>query len=517
MNTTGTLKGRFSKLDGKRQAHLNRCRACSELTIPAILPADGKTENDALPTPYQGAGARCVNNLSAKLLLALLPPNSPFFRLKLDPKVIRELTEAMGESDFKTKIEAGMASTEQDISDFVEMLALRVPAFRLMRNLVVTGNAMMVLPDEGGMKVHRLDQYVVRRDPMGDVLEAIIKEGIAQDSVPESVLAKVPERARGAKDDLKDLELYTRVWRDGKMMRVTQEVSGVPMPETEGSWPIEKCPYHPLTWTRIDGENYGRGHVEEYLGDFISLESLSKSIVEASAGAAKVLFLLDPNSVTTKKELNRTPNMGFAIGRKDDVTVLQLDKYADFQIAFNTIQKIEDRLEAAFLLHGSVQRAGERVTATEIQYMIRELEDALGGIYSVLSQEFQLVLVRRLMAVMTKKGLLPRMPAAVHPTITTGLEALGRGHDLAKLEAFLGHIQPLGPDVVKMWVKVGNYITRVGTAVGLNTDGLVATIEEIKAEQEQQKQEQMMMELGKPAVGPIAGAMAKQMGEAQNG
>jgi hypothetical protein len=451
-----------------------------------------------------------VNNLASKVLLALMPPNSPFFRLKIDPKVIAELKETLGDEKFKTQIESGLARTEQDITDYMESLLIRVPAFRLFLNLIVTGNCLRVLGPEGGMKVHRLDQYVVRRDPMGDPVEIILKEGIARDLIPPAVLAKVSQRAERQAKAEDSLPMFTKVWRDRDKMRVVQEIGGILVPETEGSWKIESCPYQPQTWIRIDGEDYGRGHVEAYLGDFVSLESLSKSIVEGSAAAARILFFLHPNAIATKREILNTPNMGFATGRADDVTVLQLEKHHDFQIAFNTMGKIEDRLEAAFLLNSSVQRKGERVTATEVQYIARELEDALGGIYSILSQEYQMPLVLGVMDLMRKKNMLPHMPE-VRPTITTGLEALGRGHDLAKLDALLQHVAPLGPDAVKVWVKVGNYITRVCTALGINSDGLVPTEEEVAQMMEQEKQERMMMEMGKPAIGPIAGAMAQSM------
>ena len=40
----------------------------------------------------------------------------------------------------------------------------------------------------------------------------------------------------------------------------------------------------------VDGESYGRGRVEEFIGDLKSLEALSQALVEGSAAAAKVVF-----------------------------------------------------------------------------------------------------------------------------------------------------------------------------------------------------------------------------------
>ena len=75
---------------------------------------------------------------------------------------------------------------------------------------------------------------------------------------------------------------------------------------------------------------------------------------------------------------------------------LQVNKFNDFNIAFQTMRLIEERLQFAFMLNTSVQRNNDRVTATEINYVSKELDDSLGGLYSLLSQELQLPLINRL-------------------------------------------------------------------------------------------------------------------------
>ena len=63
---------------------------------------------------------------------------------------------------------------------------------------------------------------------------------------------------------------------------------------------------------------------------------------------------------------------------------------------------IQDRLSQAFLLNSSVQRNAERVTAEEIKFVASELESTLGGIYGVLTQEFQQPLLKLIMNKMKK-------------------------------------------------------------------------------------------------------------------
>ena len=54
--------------------------------------------------------------------------------------------------------------------------------------------------------------------------------------------------------------------------------------------------------------NYGRGHVESYLGDLKSLEGLSRSILEGSSASAKMLLMVNPSGTTRASALAKAPN-----------------------------------------------------------------------------------------------------------------------------------------------------------------------------------------------------------------
>ena len=92
----------------------------------------------------------------------------------------------------------------------------------------------------------------------------------------------------------------------------------------------------------------------------------------------------------------------------------------------------------------------------------------------------------------------------VDPVITTGLESLGRSHDLAKLDTFIGGVlQTLGPELVHQYVNVGDYLQRRASALGLNTKGLIKSAEEVQAQQQQQTQMALAQKLGGPAIGAM--------------
>jgi hypothetical protein len=495
-----TAQGLYHSLENQRWSFLDRGRQSSELTLPYVLPPDGANYATKYYTPYQGIGAKGVLNLASKLLLALLPPNAPFFRLVIDryelDKAKAELG-AEGAEQLRSDLEKALADVERSVSQEVEVQNFRNGIFQALKNLLITGNALLYLPDEGGMRAFKLDRYVVKRDPMGNVTHIAVKETVAPMMLPESVRDEVYRQEKENSCDL-----YTAIVREDDEFKVYQDVKGMLIEESVGRYPIEKSPWLPLRYTQIDGEDYGRGFVEEYIGDIRSLESLSKSIVEASAAAAKVLFMVNPNGTTRARTLAEAPNGAIVQGSEGDVSVLQLNKFNDLRTAQATMQAITDRLGGAFLLTSGVVRDAERVTAEEIRMLSQELEAALGGLYSLLAQELQLPIVSRLMDRMSREKRLPKLPKdIVKPTIVTGVEALGRGNDLQRLDLFLaGANQVVGPQAVNQYLNVSDYFKRRATALGIETEGLIKTEEEIQQAMQQAQMMEMAQKLGTPAI-----------------
>jgi hypothetical protein len=509
-NKDGPAKQRYIDLEKVREPFLMRARECSVYTIPTLVPPQGANANTKYSTPYQSLGARGVNNLAAKLLLALFPPNSPFFRLAIDDYALEALTQREGA---RAEAEKALSKMERAVMVDIETTPTRAPQFEGLKHLLVAGNVLEYLQPKGGIKVFRLDQYVVKRDPAGNVLEIITKECMTPLELPEAYRAYLvgdtpPDKAKSTDDTV---EVYTWVRRAGDGWVIHQECNGKTVPGTQGKYPLDKSPWLPLRYISISGEDYGRGFVEEYLGDLLSLEGLSKAIVQASAAAAKILFLVKPNSTTSPKDLSSKESGEFARGNAEDVTVLQLEKYNDFKVALEMISRIEERLSLAFLLNTAVQRDAERVTAEEIRYMAQELETALGGVYSTLAQELQLPYVTRKLHTLPN---LPKLPnGTVKPMITTGIEAIGRGNDLTRLSGLLADIAPLGPEVIAQYLNVGDFISRCATARGIDQDGLVNSEETVKANQQQAQMQALIEKLGPNFINQAGGVMQQQMSQ----
>ena len=489
-----SIASRYQSLSSIRETFLERARESSELTLPFLVPPSGHSDATRYPTPYQGIGARGVNNLASKLLLALVPPNAPFFRLQINDFVLKDMEQ---DKPLKTDVEKALGEVERAVMSEVEMSADRVQIFECLKHLIVSGNALLVVEDDG-TRLFPLDRFVIKRDPMGQVLEIITKESLSPKSLPEEVAELIQADLSG---DEKSVDIYTHVCRRDKHFDVMQEVKGEIIPSSVGKFPLDKSPYIPLRMSSISQEDYGRGFVEQYLGDLRSLEGLTRAIVEGSSASSKVLFMVSPNGTTRASHLAQSPNGAIVEGSANDVSVLQVNKLGDFRIAYDTMQRIEKRLEHAFLLNASVQRQAERVTAEEIRFMAEALEQSLGGIYSILSQELQLPYITRKMHVMEKSKKLPSMPKGmIKPTIVTGLEALGRGNDRTKLVLFLQTLQQnLGAETIGQYVNLSEAIKRLATADGIETKGLIKSEEDLQAEmmaQQQQAQEAQLAQAG---------------------
>ena len=70
-----------------------------------------------------------------------------------------------------------------------------------------------------------------------------------------------------------------------------------------------------------------------------------------------------------------------------------------------------------------------------------------------------------------------------------------------RLDQFIaGAMQQVGPEVLAQFMNMGDYLARRATALGLVTDGLIKSQEQIEAERQQMMQAQMVNQLGPDAM-----------------
>ena len=259
--------------------------------------------------------------------------------------------------------------------------------------------------------------------------------------------------------------------------------------------------------TVADNPSPAPSHVKPNIG-------LSRAILEGSSASAKMLLMVNPSGTTRASAIAKAPNGAIIEGSAGDVSVLQANKFGDFRVTFEAMNRIEQRLQFAFLLNASVQRQAERVTATEVQLVANELQDALGGVYGILTTEFQLPYINTKLAMLRQQKLLPELPKDIVKTkIIVGMEALGRASDRMKLLQFLSDLAgTLGAETLGKYINLDNAIKKFAVANQIDTQGLIKSEEQIQQETQQAQSQQLAQSLQDPRVLVEAGRQLNNSG-----
>lgn len=504
---TISAKALYDSLVQDRNPYITRAERNAKLTVPYLFPKNGISPASDLDDTNQSLGARGIRHLASKLQLALFPVNSPFFKYQIDDLALQALMKSDGK---RGEVERALSARERAVISEMNASMFRPISFEACRQLLVSGNYLLYIPKKGKPRGFRLSSYVVQRDASGNILDIVVREEIAKTALPAEIRAGLSTDATATREA--KVEVYTKISlsEDGAKYVITQEVEGNEVAGGySGEYPADKLPWLPIRLTYIEGEDYGRAFVDEYVGDLTSLNALTGAIRDGTMQAAKVIWLIAPNSTTSAAKLAKAENGGFVQGSKDSVTCLQMEKAADFSVAERLIQALTERISYGFLLNSAIQRNGERVTAEEIRFMAGELDQGLGGIYSLLSEELQMPVAKLYGQRMESVRKVPPLPREISSTsIVTGLDALGRGNDLTNLDVFVqGAAQLFGPEIVKERISPTEYFKRRGAALAIDTGGLVLTDEEIVAQQDAEHQRQMILAGTPNAVAQVGGGM----------
>jgi len=497
-------KERYNQLTSGRTQFLDTAVECSELTLPYLVTQDDNYKGKrTLLQPWQSVGAKAVVTLSAKLMLATLPPQTSFFKLQVRDDKLGETLDPM----MRTELDLSFSKIERLIMDYIAASSDRVVVHQALKHLIVSGNALIFMGKDG-LKHYPLQRYVVNRDGNGNVIEIITKELVSRKVLgiapPPN---EKPTGQYGANED--DAEVYTCVKMDESSgnWRWHQEVDDMILEGSQSTAPKKASPWLVLRFNTVDGEDYGRGRVEEFLGDLRSLNGLSQALVEGSSVASKVIFLVSPSATTKPGTLSKAGNGAIIQGRPEDVGVVQVGKTADFATAAQLAATIERRILEAFLVMNI--RNAERVTAEEVRLTQLELEQSLGGIFSLLTVEFLVPYLNRTLLILQRSNQIPRLPKdVVRPKIVAGINSLGRGQDNESLTRFMSTIaQTLGPEALTRYIDPSEAIKRLAAAQGIDVLNLVLTNEQLdQAQQEaqgQQAQQSLLDQTGQLAGTPL--------------
>jgi uncharacterized protein YcbK (DUF882 family) len=514
-----TIAERFTHLDSVRSSKLERSRYMSSLTLPSLLPIDGITNNGELPKPFSSVASRGVTNMASRMLSALLPLNDlPFFKFELsdgntaDPETFSYM-EALSHQIYNK------LTTEN----------LRESIFLALQHLIIAGDCLVVMEDDYTFRVYRLDQYVVRRDIDGSVVELIYLDWVPKE--PNNDMYEAYDNnffpsSWNALNALPDYQAHfcRVVWnkKEDRWDYYSEDAEGNKV--DEGTY--TSTPFMPLRWIGVTGEDYGRSHCEEILGDIETLEAYTKAMIDGMTAASTFWVAIDPAGITDIDDVAQSPTGSFIGARQGDVFTVSPAQTISPQLSAcqTAVEQMRREVGNAFLLGSAGIRSAERVTATEVRMLGMEIENVLGGAFSAIARSLLDPIVRRTISLMLRNGEMDERLAEeftkngkLSVSIVTGLQALSRDSDLTKLMQLGEMVRNLPPEAIQHF-RWDQYGIALISSLGFDPRSWVRNEQETDQRQMDMQQKAMEMQAQQAiAMGAAQGAGAGAGQVAQTG
>lgn len=503
------LADRFKTLDGRRQYRIDLARKCSSLTIPSVLPPRGWTEDAILPQPYSSIASRGVTAMASRMLSALMPLNdTPFFKFSLK-----------NGAEPTPEIKSYLETLSYQVYNKIIANNLREIVFQALQHLIIVGDVMTIMDDDFNYRNLRIDQYVIQRSVEGKVIEIINLEYLPidpTDEYGELVGTGNIEYRRG----YKTIYCQYLLDEDGKTWYARKEDEEGQL-IMEGEYSI--LPIIPLRWYGIVGENYGRSHCEDILGDLSSLENYTQAHLEGMAASSTFWMGVDPAGLTELDDIASAGNGTFVPAKATDVFCLSPAQTLSPQISATSaaVQEMRREVAEAFLMTSGAIPSGDRVTATAVRMIGSELETVLGGAFSAIARDLMEPIVKRAVFVMLNNGDMDeRMyeqffekDGTLSVEIITGLQALSRDSDLQKLMQMGEMVRNLPPQALQTF-RWDSYSKALISSLGFDPRMWVKSEQEIAQEQQMLQQQQMQANIQQQAGNAISNGLVNTASQA---
>ncbi len=525
MSSDKTIAKQYANAAAVRESVLVRVRDAAVLTIASVLPQEHRTDMNDTERAFQSLGAMGVENLVGRMLLALFPPGTPWFRFTLAPATL-----ANRQNDPKdiNVVENFLYARELQIQSQLDATNYRAQYRTMLEQLMVGGNMLGMMQENYEVRPFRMDNWVQKRAADGQILWLITCEVID----PELIDPKVLERAALKPSEIDRGTQFAQVQHN--QVNDRHRLFTRAARQRNGDWVIEQelnqrivntsvetvaSPFLPAGYIESPGEDWSRSFVDRRMGDLRSLNGLTLAVNDMAAATARLVPVFDPTKGWEASDLAQ-PNGKVISGRvngnmPDGIGFLRSEKAQDINSLRGQVQDIQQRLGRAMLLETASQPSGDRVTATQIMRIAQELEGGTGGVFAKIAAEVQIPLLARTSHQMEKDKILDPLPDVLkgqtEVRILTGLEALGRQLELDKL---IGGVQLLSqiPGALDR-LNLDVVADRILRAMSINTDGILKTPEQIEADFNQAAQQAALAQGASTAIdtlGKVVQERAKQ-------
>jgi len=542
-NKATTIAGRFAKDDGNRLQRLESARFAAALTKPWVLPPQNQDKNTPLPQSFQSLGTRGINAMTGQVLMDMYPLDRMWVRTTLTPRV--RYSEVMRANPAALQmVEDKLFLRDLILQSTIEGASLGKTyergraGFRSHQRAIldhgfITGDMLEHIDRDYRMRYFRLDQYVTKRDSYGDVIYHITVEDKDPLELHDEQLGKLDLRRDKLEEQtieertkklhtIVEIQPFARTWCirqefDSKTLwqAVTNKKGEFVRAVDEIEEPVS--PYFSTPYELIAGEDYGRGFIDQVLGDLRMFDNGRERMADWAANASLLLWGIDKASHVRTKDLQQPTgsvirNCDVKNGQIQDIGPLRLDKLADFNVFREFLETVREDLMGSMLIPSGSVRDSERTTATEINAIsIRERESALGGTSASFMERKNLQLFKRVEWQLVQDEIMPDLGAEVELRVQTGLAALSREIDNQKLQralAQVGALATLNPEGARR-VDVGTITKIIFRQMGVEEPGVLFTDEQMEKQTQAAIAAQLQAAAGQQAI-KSGGAIVEQ-------
>lgn len=418
---------------------VRRAEHYAKYTVPSLMvdPLEGDSP-ETICHDYQSLGSLLLNNLASKLVALLFPSNQPFFKNVMTDELKAQAAAKGVPAD---TLASKLSLLEQEATKNLFVGASYAKLTLAVKRIIATGQVLIYRDtDAQKFRVWSLQNFVVKRDAYGDWQCIVLKQRFLFGDLPPEIQADLAAKRPGSFKPETKLDLYTKILREkalaNDIVRVFNEVDGrIVGPHSQ--YPIHLSPWILPVWNLADGEDYARGYVEEYAGDFSKLSVLSEQLALYELDSLEIINMVDSTSGSSIDDFKSANSGDYIPGKEGDVTAFEKGDYQKIQATQASLRAIETRLSIAFMYTGNTRDA-ERVTAEEIKAQAKEAENMLGGAYSILAETLQNPLAYLMMQEVSTSVIPGLISRTFFPQIITGIPALNRNIEIQNL---LGAIQ----------------------------------------------------------------------------
>lgn len=462
LSPDSTLEERYQTYDNAREQVIDRARDHASYTLPRLMESGwgseipGLEDHDIVELFWHKPGQNSTQ-LANKLTNAIFPANgAPFFEFESSSQ-LRELYESqqITEEEWE-ELDRLRVNFENDLHSDLQSSNFRSQLFMSILKVIIMPNDLIYMDDDYEFRSYRIDQFVIRRDIKGKIVEYMTRDWVEADLLDEKLSSISKKGSTQAYERYEPL--YTQIkWdKKSKVWKVKREFRDT-IYDT-GEYKENESPYFCIQWNLSTGEDYGTSLVEQVFGLIRSGETTAKALVEGLMAGAQGYMGVSPTGVTDIESLVDRANWSWVSARQEDVFAIQPNTSPSVVTANEALRIMEEDLDEAFFTNASARLTGERVTAYQVDSLKSEQDEALGGMLTHMAQQVQRPVIQRLIAIRKKNKKVPEAfmklvdEGAFKLKIKTGLDALGRQLDTLRLQAVgqtLGELAQVWPEIAE--------------------------------------------------------------------